>query len=398
MKQNKFTRFIKSIPTKIWFILGAVVAIFFFLNDFDLVDIQKTAIILAAGIDRKEDSGYTLTAQIAVPKGVDRTTGGTSSVNFIAEGETIADCVSDIYCKTGWVPKFVFCNLIVLGEDTVKENVFDALDFFLRNEYMSDGCYVAMSEGSAEDLLTSTSAISDTTSQAIAKLFSDANVNSGKAMKMSLREFAIGYHGVTKSGYMPFIRQHKQESSENGGGGGGQQQGGGGGQEEEKIYCAERTALFYEGKQVGLLDPDETFAFSLLEGKIFNGFLLTEENGKPVSLTVLNDEGGVSLDTKGAPKVTVKIDLTVRLFNRSIPAEMEDVARNEVSDELKENAKKVVEELAQRVFEVSRQSGCDLFKLNQALYRSSAKKYEEWKDTLLSVVPTTYEININNAK
>lgn len=398
MKQNNFTRFIKSIPTKIWFILGAVVAIFFFLNDFDLVDIQKTAIILAAGIDRKEDSGYTLTAQIAVPKGVDRTTGGTSSVNFIAEGETIADCVSDIYCKTGWVPKFVFCNLIVLGEDTVKENVFDALDFFLRDEYMSDGCYVAMSEGSAEDLLTSTSAISDTTSQAIAKLFSDANVNSGKAMKMSLREFAIGYHGVTKSGYMPFIRQHKQESNENGGGGGSQQGGGDGQQEEEKIYCAERTALFYEGRQVGLLDPDETFAFSLLEGKIFNGFLLTEEDGKPVSLTVLNDEGGVSLDTKGAPKVTVKVDLTVRLFNRSIPSEMEDVARNEVSDELRENAEKIVEETARRVFEISRESGCDLFKLNQALYRASAKKYEEWKDTLLSVVPATYEINIHIAK
>ncbi|MDE7158238.1 MAG: hypothetical protein K2N74_01555, partial [Clostridiales bacterium] len=75
MKQNKFIRFIKSIPTKIWVVLGAVVAIFFFLNDFDLVDIQKTAIILAAGIDRKE-YGYTLTAQIDVPKGVDRTTGG----------------------------------------------------------------------------------------------------------------------------------------------------------------------------------------------------------------------------------------------------------------------------------------------------------------------------------
>ncbi|MDE7373372.1 MAG: Ger(x)C family spore germination C-terminal domain-containing protein, partial [Clostridia bacterium] len=391
---------LKSIPAKLWLILGAIVAVFFFLNDFELVDIQKTAIILAAGIDRKEDDSYTLTAQIAVPKGVDRTTGGTSSVNFIAEGKTIADCVSDIYCKTGWVPKFVFCNLIVLGEETAKNNVFDALDFFLRNEYMSDGCYVAVSEGSAEDLLTSKSAIADTTSQAIAKLFSDANTKSGKAMKMSLREFAIGYHGVTKSGYMPYIRQHKQEGESSGGSGGssGGSGSGSGGEQEEKIYCAERTALFYEGKQVALLEPDETFAFSLLEGKIFNGYLLSEENGKPVTLTVLEDDSGVSLDTKGAPKVTVKVNLTVRLFNRAIPAEMEDVARNEVSDELKENARKTVEERAQKVFEISRQSGCDLFNLNRALYRSSAKKYDEWKDTLLAAVPVTYEITIDTAK
>ena len=204
---------------KIWLLLAVAIMFIFFLNDFELVDIQKTAIILAAGIDRKEN-GYSMTAQIAVPKGVDRTTGGTSSVNFIAEGETIADCVADIYCKTGWVPKFVFCNLIVLGEDTAKENVFDALDFFLRIEYMSDACYVAVCEGTAKELLTSESAVDDTSSQAIAKLFSDTNLESGQSTKMSLREFSISYHNVTKSGYMPFILQHKQEGSGSGSSGG----------------------------------------------------------------------------------------------------------------------------------------------------------------------------------
>ena len=396
MKQNKFNKFLKSIPAKLWIVLGIVIAFYFFLNDFGLVDIQKTAIILAAGIDRKGDGGYTLTAQIAVPKGVDRTTGGTSSVNFIAEGETIADCVSDIYCKTGWVPKFVFCNLIVLGEETAAENVFDAFDFFLRNEYMSDGCYVAVCEGTAQDLLTSESAVANTSSQAISKLFSDTNIKSGKAVKMSLREFAIGYHGATKSGYMPYIRQHVQEGS--GGENGGGQSGGGGQQKEQKTYCAERTALFYEGKQVALLNPEETFAFNLIEGKIFNGYLLAEENGHSVSLTVLDDKGGVSLSTKGAPKVTVKVELTVRLFNRTIPVEIEDVAHAELSKELLGNATKNVEETVKQVFEISRQSGCDLFKLNESLFRSSKSKYEEWKDTLLSAVPATYEISIKSAK
>lgn len=399
MKNNKFIRFLKTVPIKLWLILAAIVAFSFLSNDFGLVDIQKTAIVLAAGVDRNEEKGYTLTAQIAVPKGVDRTTGGTSSVEFIAEGETIADCVSDIYCKTGWVPKFVFCNLIVIGEDTAKaDNVFDALDFFLRNEYMSDSCYIATCQGSAKELLSSESAIDDTSSMAIAKLFSDANVKSGKAMKMSLREFAMGYHGVTESGYMPYIVQHKQETNESSGGGSGAGQGGGAQQKEQKIYCAERTALFSKGKQVALLGPDETFAFSLLKGNVSSGYLLTEENGKPVSLTVLSDSGDVSLDTKGAPKVTVKAELTVRLFNRAVPSEIEDIAKNEVSEELRENAKKTVSEWAEKVFEISRQSGCDLFKLNQSLYRSSVKKYEEWKDTLLPAVPVEYKIVIRTAK
>lgn len=398
MKQNKFIRFLKTVPIKLWLVLAAIVAFSFLSNDFGLVDIQKTAIILAAGIDRNDEKGYTLTAQIAVPKGVDRTTGGTSSVEFVAEGETIADCVSDIYCKTGWVPKFVFCNLIVLGEETVKENVFDALDFFLRNEYMSDGCFVAACQGSAKDLLSSESAIDDTSSMAISKLFSDANVKSGKAMKMSLREFSIGYYGVTGSGYMPYIVQHDQETNDSSGGGSGADQGGGGQPKKQKVYCAERTALFSKGKQVALLGPDGTFALGLLKSNIFTGYLLTEEDGKPVSLTVLGDKGSVSLDTKGAPKVSVKLDLTVRLFNRSIPAEINDVARNEVTEKVLENAKNSVEEAVKSVFETSRQSGCDLFKLNQSLYRSSLKKYEEWKDALLPAVPVEYDISVVTAK
>ena len=108
-------RFLRSFPMKLWIILAAIVAITFFSNDFGLVDIQKTAIILAAGIDRTAD-GFSLTAQIAVPKGSDRTTGGTSSVEIEGQGATVSDCISAIYAKTGWVPKLVFCDLVLLGE------------------------------------------------------------------------------------------------------------------------------------------------------------------------------------------------------------------------------------------------------------------------------------------
>ena len=63
-----------------FYILLAVIVIFsFFSNDFELVDIQKTAIILAAGVDRSEN-GYVLTAQIAVPKGSERTKIGRAHV------------------------------------------------------------------------------------------------------------------------------------------------------------------------------------------------------------------------------------------------------------------------------------------------------------------------------
>ena len=126
MKSEKFRNFYKTVPLKLFVLLAAIVLIAFFSNDFGLVDIQKTAVILAVGLD-KEDENYTVTAQIAVPKGSDRTTGGTSSVEITGEGRTVADGFGQIYAKTGWVPKLVFCNLIVVGEETAKKDVFAVL-------------------------------------------------------------------------------------------------------------------------------------------------------------------------------------------------------------------------------------------------------------------------------
>ena len=142
-------RLLRSFPMKLWIILAAIVAITFFSNDFGLVDIQKTAIILAAGIDRTAD-GFSLTAQIAVPKGSDRTTGGTSSVEIEGQGATVSDCISAIYAKTGWVPKLVFCDLVLLGEEAARANAFDALDFFLRNVYAPDSCLLPVWEAAAK--------------------------------------------------------------------------------------------------------------------------------------------------------------------------------------------------------------------------------------------------------
>jgi len=394
----KLKRFFQSIPMKLWLILAAVVVFAFFSNDFGLVDIQKTAVILAAGVDKTE-TGYRLTAQIAVPKGTDRTTGGTSSVEITGEGKTVSECVSDIYADTGWVPKFVFCDLLLLGEDTVKEDVFRVFGYFLRNEYMPDSCFVAVAEGKAEEMLSSTSAIDDTSSLAITKLFSDAAEKSGRVMKNTLREFAIGYYGQSKCGYMPFISSSEQESNESSGSSSG---GSGGAQSEQqsqqKIYCADRTAIFSEGKMTALLSKEQTFAFNLLKGKVFSGMFPVGNEDESVTMVILENKGGVSLETKAAPKVKFNVELTIRLRDRSDAPTVKDATSNIVSEELKNGAETVVGEYLRSLFETSRESGCDLFFLNRQLYRKSVAKYEEWKDTLLSSVPAEYEVKIKTAK
>jgi len=390
VKSEKFRNFYKTVPLKLFVLLAAIVLIAFFSNDFGLVDIQKTAVILAVGLD-KEDENYTVTAQIAVPKGSDRTTGGTSSVEITGEGRTVADGFGQIYAKTGWVPKLVFCNLIVVGEETAKKDVFCCLDYFLRNEYMSDNCLLAVCEGKASELLSSTSAIDDTSSLAVEKLFSDASEKSGKVMKNSLKDFSIAYYGPSHSSYMPYVRAIEQSASSGestGGNTGGNGGGGssGGQQTQEKVFSAQETALFRGGVMVALLNAQETFAFSLLESKIVAGTFTVQKEGKSTSMTVIEDKGSVELNMEGAPKATLSVNVRLRLYNRCSASPVEDISASTPTVYDLENANAYLNDCLALLVQKCVESDCDVLLLKRSLYRSSLKKYREWEQTLLQAV------------
>ncbi len=397
-------KFLKTVPMKLWLLLLAVILFSFFSNDFGLVDIQKTAIILAAGIDKSEN-GFSVTSQIAVPKGADRSQGGTSSVNITTEGATVSDCITALFGKTGWVPKLVFCDLIILGEDAVKEDAISYLNYFLRNEYMPDNCLLAVCEGKAEELITSTSAIDDASSLAIEKLFSDAAEKSGKVLPNTLKDFAIGYYGVSKSSYLPYVQMSPQKGASAGGDSGGSGSSGGSGgsgaggsESEEQIYTAEETALFSEGKMVGKLPAEQTLALSLLQGNVFAGTFPAEENGDPVTLTIVRNSGGTNLDMKGAPTATLSADVTCRLCCRGTTAPIEDISSDAVSEAVLEDANKVLTGYLEGLWESFRETGCDLLELKQSLYRSSLKKYREWKDYLLDAVRPVFKVSVKSMK
>jgi len=386
-------KFFKTIPTKLYILLFAVVTLSFFSNDFGLVDIQKTAIILAIGVDKKEE-GFHVTAQISVPKG-DRTTGGTSSIEIGSSGVTVADCILHIYTKTGWVPKFVFCDLILLGEDVAKDNAMPVLEYFLRNDYMPDDCTVAVCKGNAEEVISSQSAIDDTSSQAILKLFSGVTEQTGTTVNNTLKDFSISAMSVSKSGYMPYITAVPQNEGASGGSGGsgGGSQGGSGEQAEQNqkfVYSADQTALFSEGKMVGLLNSEETFAYNLLQGKVVVGTVIVKNGEQSVTLSVVDNKGDVSLNPKGKPSVDLKTEIRLQLFDRQSPSPIEDVAGNTPGEKDLAQAQELVRSYVQSLWDTCQESGCDLFLLRRSLQRSSPKLFEEWQDRF----PQALEVNI----
>ena len=429
-----------------YLILAALVTFLFFTNDFGLIDIQKSSIVMAVGIDR-EGPTFILTTQIAVPQSSDQGEQA-QAVQIESRGETIADAFNQINAKTGWYPKLVFCNLVVLGEQMIKSNVFDALDFFLRDEYMSDKCLVAACEGTAKEILNTKTPIDPMSGVAAQKVLSDHAARVGTVASNTLREFAMGYFSYSKSGYLPVLKPEKQQESsgENGGGGGEQQQsseGGGekgaflentplpaaegeqnalkgdrpvpaaggsggsgpsaggqaaGGKEEEKVFSASETALFYDGIYAGKLDQDETFAFSIVKNKLRLASYTPKRDGIPYTLIVKHNLPSLkfSVDDNSMARLKIKLKVTAGLQDTSYGQSIDELANaGKVPPKVFEAAKKDLEQKISQVFEKSRKSRCDVFNVLDRLQKFESDYFpafrEDILDRLIFSVDVTFE-------
>lgn len=410
-------RILKRTAPKFALFLGGALLFAFFSNDFGLVDIQKTAVILAAGID-KSGEGYELTAQISVPKGGEKA-GGTASVELSGKGETVADCLMMMYADSGWIPKFDFCSLVLLGEEAAREGAMPALNYFLHNEYMSDNCAVAVAEGSAGEMLKKTSAIDDTPSLAIHKLFSGAAEKTGAAVKNTLRVFAVDTLGVSKSSFMPFIRSLPRESGEGGAGGAGSSEGSGGkggtegsggkggasgsegsGGEGDApvLFRAEETALFREGKMTGLLSAEETLAFNLVRGKVKAGILTVKgEDGEPVSLSIKRGGGSAKLGNEDVPRAKLSVRLKVLVSDRTEEDFMAGTETNVATDEDERRAEELISSHIASLWGKCQISGCDLLLLARELYRKDPKAYEANVGLIPSGMGADIEVSVKGA-
>ena len=131
-----------------WLIIIALLGLFF-TNDFGLVDIHKTAIITAVGIDAEEGE-VIVTCEVAVPQ-PSQSGDNIKYTQIQGSGLTIADALNEVNSKTGFYPKLQFCKLILVGEDCQNQELFRMLGCFYRKNYSELTALVAMCKGKASD-------------------------------------------------------------------------------------------------------------------------------------------------------------------------------------------------------------------------------------------------------
>lgn len=413
--------------TPVLYVLAVIfLTILFFSNDFGLVDIQKTAIVLAVGIDRENDE-FIVNSRIAVPSASGDQKAAADSIQVETRGDTVGAAIQDINTKTGWYPKLVFLNLIVLGDTATQKNAFDTLDFFLRYEYMSDDCQVCCCEGKASELLNTETDVEKTPSLAIGKILSEHSATTGLVAVASLRKFAAGYFGVSKSGYMPLLKyvslstgkktdgaDSAENTGESGGagnaggaensgssGGSGGAGGAGGGENAGKTFTATETALFADGVYKGKLTKDETFAFLCVNGGVRLAAFDVDYGGVTYTLTIKKSKAKIKfyVDDFAAPHLNVQLDIVAGLQDMSSSQTIVEIAAPEKTKQaVLEEAGKKLKRLVNSTFEKSRAYECDLFGAEKRLQKFERKYFNAYRENLLDRVLFYADVHFSPAR
>ena len=427
-----------------------LLAFLFFSNDFGLIDVQKTAIVMAAGIDREED-GFILTSQIAVPQSSSQ---GNSSqaVQLVSRGKTVSEAFEQINTKTGWYPKLVFCKLIVIGEKAAQDNVFDALDFFLLDEYLADDCQVAVCEGLAKDVLNVSPLVDPSSSVAIGKVLSAHAERVGTVRPTTLKDFAIGYFGDSRSALLPVLKTEPQqeeisssnpsknsgqggqgsdesqsgseeqsdgdsqsEESEQSGksqsgseeqnsgesGQGGKSQNGGEKPQNKPVFSARQTALFVRGKWRGTLTPEETFAVNAAIGKLRLANYSVDYDGQTCTLTVKRNAPKIKLEVgkDGSSRVQVQLTMTAGIADYSKALNVNELAdAGDIPDGIFFAAEKKLAAELTTAYEKARKVGCDVFGLEERLVKYKKREYHQHKDSLLEKSSLTVKVRFEGVR
>lgn len=421
-----------------WAIVIALLGMFF-TNDFGLLDIHKTSLIVAIGIDIEDDK-MQVTARLASPQ-PSQSGDNIQYYEVKGTGETLADALNEINTKTGHYPKLLFCKLILLGESCKERNLFKSISCLYRKNYSELTADIAMCKGNAGEMLAMPATVDPENATAILRSLSAELKKSANVASVNLKDIAAANFSESKTCFMPFIEAVPEDSShfnesetggsgssgnsggqsggqsqggESGGSGGGEGQSGGsggqggesggqsqgGGQGGKMQFTARKTAIFSNGEFVEVLDENQSFALNILNGDIRLAVLPCLANDTQYTLGLKDTSHSVSLSVKeGVPELKLGFKAKAQIRGAKVVI---DPKRTLFDDVVKEDVLKSGEEelkaRIQKLVDVCVEKNCDVLGAYDSLYKFNYKYYDAFKENLLSKMKVTIDVKLKSAQ
>lgn len=405
----------------------------FFTNDFGIVDIHKTSVIVAVGIDPAGEE-VQVTAQIAVPQ-PSQSGENVQYTEVQGSGLTVADALNEINAKTGTYPKLLFCKLILLGEGCQKNELFKTLGCFYRRNFSELTALVAMCKGKAQEMLEMPANIAPENSLALQKVLSEELKKSANVSSVDLKKLAETNYSVSEACYMPYIEANVQGTSQSGGNGddvggespdssdgqqgggsgggsgeGGGQQSGQGGQSggspqsggqqggQTVEFTARKTAVFSGGKFAGILNEQQAFALNVLKNSVNLAIVPADAEGVHYTVGLKSTSGGVKLKVKdGVPEATFSFKAKAQIQGARVVLDPETAMHDDVvSPEVLRATEAELQRRMEDLIKTCAETNCDVLGIKDLLHKYNYKYFEAFKDDILTRMKVNFKIQIGS--
>lgn len=376
-----------------------LILLVFAVNSFSSVDIEKTAIIIALGIDYEEDE-YIVTGQLSLPA----SSGGSEAPQqaptmLSGRGPSPSAAYRQIATLTGWLPTLSFCTVIVIGNEVLERPVMEVLDFALRVKQLNDSALMCAFDGTARDFFNMKTPLDQISAFSLLKIFAKENSQSAEVSVISLKNFAMNYYRQSNGNFLPYITAIPDDNRENTTA-----------QENQKSeivnFAADRIVVFDRDEKTDIFQQDLSKPFVLLTRPIQSGTL--NLSGVQTDRFIA-DNLEINLESVPAKisteiedgRIKCKIDYSVNIRILHLEADgkqIQDLLDAQIPQEIKDAVRVSLEEGFSAFADRIKELNCDILLLEENIYKSHPKKYREFlaENGQYQVLPNTdFEINVN---
>ena len=376
-----------------------LILLVFAVNSFSSVDIEKTAIIIALGIDYEEDE-YIVTGQLSLPA----SSGGSEAPQqaptmLSGRGPSPSAAYRQIATLTGWLPTLSFCTVIVIGNEVLERPVMEVLDFALRVKQLNDSALMCAFDGTARDFFNMKTPLDQISAFSLLKIFAKENSQSAEVSVISLKNFAMNYYRQSNGNFLPYITAIPDDNRENTTA-----------QENQKSeivnFAADRIVVFDRDEKTDIFQQELSKPFVLLTRPIQSGTL--NLSGVQTDRFIA-DNLEINLESVPAKisteiedgRVKCKIDYSVNIRILHLEADgkqIQDLLDAQIPQEIKDAVRVSLEEGFSAFADRIKELNCDILLLEENIYKSHPKKYREFlaENGQYQVLPNTdFEINVN---
>ena len=365
--------------------LAVIVAVFVIGASFKGSDVLNRSIILGMGIDKGEEGGIILTAEVVSPgNGTEQI--GTFSKTVTVNAPTIGEAIQNVAEHTGKEASLGQCVVIVLGQDFYENVDFsDMIEYFIHHHSLRESTTICCCEGSAQDLFNNSDALSQSISLSVSTLMQDEAAKIAIANN-NLLKYARSQGELHCTGFLNKIKFVPSENKD--------------AQNPDKtqgFFTYREIAVFRKNNYVCTLNDDEVKGMALFINDVLGETFIAEMDGLTRTLQV--SDKNVDIKTTDDGGLEIKIKLSVRLGrtdSEEVSGAIAVKKQKEIDPKVLKEVKKQAQALAEQYLAKQAEYDFDLLKFHEA-YRQKEGTNERLanKPTADFPIKLTVEVNEN---